>query len=732
MSTIIPVAPFQTWPEFRVLYRDGWNNGQDWTKADMWSGQQLGLRVVSFSRRTLPQFGEAELEAPVGIFGKKPVNVVLGDNTNGTWSTQYSYVETVDLTRKIIRIQAREGRPQGAQQDDWRTVWLGVALFQDDDFAGAADSGFGLRRWRCIDLLYAYCSNWYFRTHAYAPVPGTVHEDCTGHPGFNVDYADASLGNRSETDTVGGGLYFAHVLPGGRYAKLWTDEQMINATLQAYRAATDPDFRLRTVGAGGGYVSLEMPQLQGTGTWPADEMTTSWDMLTRVLRRQRGIGGAYLDWPADTDSGSSVSNINNLYITLLPQHKADVSAGDTTIVGASSGETTVTVDLIGDHRFVDGSFRYSYRDEYRVDYLETVGEPIEALITVSYEDGTLEPGWVNATDFISADPGARKGAEFEITYNRHELALSTGTIFRAGDGNGGTPTAWSYACDDSGAVTTVATTGYSMAACEIMGDLPLLENYDYSTDPATRFSETEDQKRREPIVLIRTGDDEYVDQRPYIQMRLAGLASLDVRSQGDEKEYTSVRRIGDVAAIDSTYDVADLVAVLGVRLASRLRVATGDATSYRRRTIYQPEHHLWLAHKGAIWTLDDSSVAANGSWPALRIEDAVGYRILRSDLDALKIKHALAWEWYGSEHRACEWTLRCCGLLPDHAVAADGNLRDAGLNRQGYPRLGQYVDFIKAHGVTAGVTVNTMITSIEYDNRAGETTWRTDWTELDV
>jgi hypothetical protein len=714
------------------MYRDGWNNGADWQKATMWSGNRLGLRVVSFSRRALPQFGEAALEAPVGIFGKTPVNVVLGDNTNGTWSTQYSYVDTPDLTKKVIRIQAREGRPSGEQAADWRTVWLGVALFQENDFAGAAEQGFGVRRWRCIDLLYAYCINWYFRTHAYAPVPGTVHTGCTGHPGFNVDAADASLGNRSETDTVGGGLYYAHVLPGGRYAKPWTDEQVLNAALQTYRADDDPSFQLRAPGAGGAYSLFDIPQLQGTGTWPVDEMTNAWQLLTRVLRRQRGVGCAYLDWPADNDSGSSVSNINDLYLTVHPQHADNVTAGDTTIVGATSAETKVTVDLLGDHRCVDGSFRYHYRDEYRVDYLETVGEQIEVLITVSYEDGTLEPGWVNADDFIAADIGARKGAEFDLTYNRHELAVSSGTIFRAGDGNGGTPTVWAYECNDDGTVTAADTTTFSMAACEILGDLPLLENYDYSVEPAVAFSATEDIKRVAPMVLIRSGDDAYVDQSPYIQMKLAGLAAIDVRSQGDELDYTSTRRIGDVDALSSTYDVADLVAVLGVQLPSRLRVATGDATSYRRRTIYQPGYRMWLAHSGTIWTLDDDNVAASGAWPALRITDATGYRILHSDLDALKIKHALAWEWYGSEHRACEWTLRCCGLLPDHEVAAEGNLRATARARQDYPRLGQFVDFVKAHGESAGVVVATVITSVEYDNRSGETTWRTDWTELDV
>ncbi len=736
MTTTLPAGVIDEWVEFRVFASDGWANGSSWTAVTMWDDDTgPGVRVASVSRRALPQWGEAVIEAPCGIYDQEAQNIVFGNDTNGTWSQTYSYINPPELLRQVIRIQARQKVPPGDSPNSWTTVFLGVCLWQDDDFQAAGTEPIGLRRYRCVDLLYSYLSNYDLTSHAFAPNSGRVHDNCYGHPGYNIQSGDAVLGNKSstETTTVAGQTVDVFALPGSTYAETFTDQEVVEHAMLSRRVSGDPVFAVRSAAASGTWATT-VPALQGSSPWPVSDTAFAWEIVTQILRRQRGVGAAYFDWPTDGDTGSTPSAINNLYVSITPQTFSGLTSGTTTIIGAFEAQTYVEVDLIGDHRYVDGSYALDTRDEIRVDYLETVGEPIEVAVTVAYEDSTLEAGWNNGADYYAADSGQRSGAEYALTYNRHNLANATNFFGKAADGNGGTAAAWTYEVTDAGEIATVATNEFSFATIQVMPDRPMLEGIDYSTDPPSPFASLPDaQRRMPPLVLIRSASDRYVDVAPRLAMKIAGEIGLHITSAGDENgSGYSVRYIGETSygESDTVYDYTQIVMTIGIQLGNRLRVATGDATSYRRRRIYLPNHHLWLAQDGCIWSLDDSTTT-DGAKAGQRISDEDGYKVLRSDLAALKLKHDLAWLWYGSEHNALTYQLRCCGLLRNYRVAAGGNAFAFKPGSIDYPRVGEYLYRVDARGTTA-IAVGSVITSIEYDNNAGITTWSTDWTELDV
>jgi hypothetical protein len=174
-----------------------------------------------------------------------------------------------------------------------------------------------------------------------------------------------------------------------------------------------------------------------------------------------------------------------------------------------------------------------------------------------------------------------------------------------------------------------------------------------------------------------------------------------------------------------------MVLTVGFQLPHRVRMATGQPTGARKLIITMPDVHLWLAHPGAIWRLDDSDDTHAPSYAPKRIGGS-SHRIIRDDRAALARQHALATSWYMPrvnssgqtvfKHRSASWALRCCADIPS-SLAYDGG----GIV---YPTLGQVVHLLKANGEF--IEVNSVMSSFSYDNTSGTSSFVTDWQDLDI
>ncbi len=157
-------------------------------------------------------------------------------------------------------------------------------------------------------------------------------------------------------------------------------------------------------------------------------------------------------------------------------------------------------------------------------------------------------------------------------------------------------------------------------------------------------------------------------------------------------------------------------------------MASGNPDSKRKRVLRHDGLHLWLAPVQSIWSLDSTtgSLALGHTARRSAAASGAGPGLLRDDRNALAALHNLAWSWYGGVRRTARWTLRCCGLLPSFSSYDE----DGGLATIAYPTIGRLVTNLSANGEVH--QINTPITSVRYDNEAGQTTWATDWGELDI
>ena len=752
--------------EFRICYSDGWKSGADWTAINagvsdggMASGLGPGLRVVRYTRCALPEFGECELEAPLGLIDGSECMVSIGDS-GSEWVPGSSYINTPDLLKKVIRVQSRpgvhltlraNGSPHPVNDNDrpWKTVWLGVCLWQRDEIPPGAQRIIGHRRWYCVDLLYAYLRGYHIDRHAFAPTSGTVHSPCEGHPSFNENgNSDRPIsGNKSSVDTwtptapeASAPTVKAFSIPGTRYSETWNDLEVAEYACLVARRPGDP-----IVSISGDTAPLDIANF-----WPVTPTTTAWDIVTSIFRRQRGRGLGVFEWSEETPSDNAPTAISEVTIRVYPQFKSTIQVStdgvDTLFPGAdsTSGGRTITarpLDLIGDHRNVDEVFDIDQRDEARVDYLETVGEPIEVVVTVGYVDETIEAGWTTseASSYDSADVDKRSGPRWDHVYQVHALTTVSGKICKAADGNGGIGSSFIYTVDaGDGTISSGESTTGSLTSISILPDLPFLVGKNYAYDPPTDYGDIpRNPGRRPPLVLIRDMPDRYEDHSKNVRMdliqhgfRIEWSGSVVPLDGGGVESYRPVSKLS--AENNAAFaDTSQIVTTIALQLHTRLRAASGDNNSSRRKRIYIQGLHLWLAHPGTIHDLDTDSADGNGI-PARRITTLTK---LRDDRSTLRKLHALAWAWYGSEHRACRWGLRAHGMnLLSNGEIGFYNLASGSRVGVAYPMLGQVITTLSAGGLTDGeaITLNTPVTRIEYDNDQGITIWHTDWSELDL
>ncbi len=789
MSVALPLAN-SLWPMHRIVTKDSWGgNAGVWTEQPMWdkysaTGNHFGFEVLSYSRVALPAVGECRIRFRFGKIDGRIVApsdaTALALSAGAAWTSVSDTIMIPNLRRKEIRVQAAP-RVAAGTTPAWRTVWWGQCEHQEiTDMAGAPIPS-GECVYHCADGLFR-TKRWTIRQHGlYLFDPntntGTNQGHLYGHPGYNsVDKYGVTRGNKSTesatwdptatiAETGGDNLLPVRMHTWVGAGDRWTDREAVEHCINVSRPKNEPVFLL--AGSTDYYT-------QATGSpWPVLDDDNAFDFLNRVCRRQRGRGLTFLDWD---DDAATPLGVLNVCIRVRPQTLGNVTyqapptvdtnnnstpGATVTLSGATASGTTIAIDLIGDQRVVPGSLTLGDRDTHRVDWLESRGEQIQVLVTLSRFDGnfSLTNRWSAASEaaFKALSPIKRVEEAARPVFQLYGLPRAwKGDAL---DHNNGTSVELhkvDYQCTDAGLIVfsgspvAGAPDAYRMVTSpvlvEVMPDLPLFEGYTYATSPPVRkdgLSESGCPPRRPPLVLVRTAPNRYVPGE--FAIRPIGIHVSDdgilMSAPSDMADQQVSRVVGDTtdATLGSAYNNNQIGCTVGLKLPHHIRYATtgmqpdgvtpiAAENIRRRRTITHNNIHLWLASPGAIWDLDITTNDAYG-YPAKR--NACGATtgapgILRDDRAVLANLHALAATWYLTERRTATWGIRDCGMLPGYSYA-DGNGVASGTTA--YATLGKVVTTMTAGGQAH--TINTPVTSITYDNEIGVTTWATDWAELD-
>ncbi len=753
----------QVLPDYRILWRQGFGAGtgaadnKAVSSATGWQAiplqrrgiAQHGFFLNSFERVAFPQVGRASFSYAYGDFDDATVD---SD-------------DLAELRDAEVRIQVS---PKG--EDAWRTVYWGTVDYVSDNGSPGAIVPRGLKTFHCVDGFYR-AKRWPLDRHGFDANAGANWGNASGgpvygHPGYNWSdrHDSVASGNRSTSQYLSpaGVSVYMHT-PAGSATK-WTDLQAVEHALAASKPPGHPLFTLS------GATDL----LAGSNPWEVKPGESALDFVFRVLKRERGRGLVFVDWNDDSvDGGGDPNGALTVKLTIGAQLAANVSyISDPpngtlgTMLGAISNLTAVSVDLTGDHRCVNGSLELGDPDQFRMDYLETEGEPIEVLATLAYVDGQLGAGsgidgrslirgWSAAdqASFVALTAVRRQEAKWKPVFQLHRLNPAWGGY--AGDGNAGASFALQridYRCTKLGRPVTpdsanaIELADPAVAAftspllVEILSDLPLFEAYTYTGATPARndsASETFNPQRRKAMCYVRVAANRYldVDQTSTGSVHMSGdHDSLWIIHSGDEGVGTRFFSTSSPSNLSSAFDYSKIVLTVGLRMPHRVRFADGDAlTNGKRGKIYIPGAHLWVAAPGAIYDLD-TSTTSSGGYAARR--NAVGASvttpgILRDDRAGLAAIHALAWAWYGSTstHRSASWALKACGFLPSFS-AHPGVDTSADAIDYTYPTIGQVVTTLAANGAVHDL--NTPVTRVHYDAERGVTSWSTEWHELET
>lgn len=733
----------QRWPMFRILTRTSWGGSVasgdgGWAKETMLSPgpSRSGFILINYTRSLLPQIGTCEFVFRYGVFGGQLIGASAETSARMRQGTPYDpeidQLDIPDLTGCEIRIQATYPDVDG-NPGTWSTVWWGTCEYHTDDGWGGATLPSGDRTYHCLDA-FARTRRWFMDRHGFISSAGTI-APAAGHPGYNVSKLTPAqvVGNKDSAD----GFWVPYPGDGVNVSKFtmsgagnpWTDMNVMFEAIAGHRPPGQPCWLLS------GATDL----FASASPWKVEEGDTVFDVVTRICNRARGRGAVLPGWTESDPEGPLTCTLLAYAQILDDVTYQDPAASSVTIQGATNRHTVVDVDVIGDHRFQPQSLILGDPEQYRVDYLVSQGEQIEVLGTV--EHGlSLEPGWTTAeqTAFLALDADKRLSERWRPVFQLHRLIR--GFQMQLGNGNlRPTLDNADYRCKDDGTITTEmqpnAIGNSAPSTIEVLDDLPLYEGYSYVGTPAREDGQTAavfsgTPARKDPMMFVRKASDRYVRHDAFsfsVQLKIKPDGLL-ISSSGDQDAGT--RKIGkeSESGLGSVYDYGKIILTLGFRLPHRMRMATGTPYGSRRMVINHSDLHLWLASPGAIWDLTDTAPNSDGC-PGKRNAGGVTPGILRDDRSALARMHALAVAWYRpriaghpvAEIRNASWSIRCCGDIPSTEDYDGGGVV--------YPSCGQMVGDLFANGETHAV--NTVVSSIAYDNTNGSTTWTTDWQDLD-
>lgn len=655
-----------------------------------------GYEVEQYSRAALPDLGKAVFFFRFGVIN----GIMYGINSAGGAADWQGY---------FVRIQVCDGPTTSQLKNgilnltlNWRTVFVGTVELQDDALMPGGQYPIGIRKYHCVDLL-GYADRWMLGHHGY---DGAV---CRGHPGYNMMLSDGSLaGDMGAQDTQFTSdqtvLAPSHTQRGK--GALWKDMYAINHALMVGRSEGDPQF----------YINADDGLLQGAQFWQVLETDSALRFVREILRRQRGRGVAYLSWADDTSNPLADMTLN---LTVVPQFASDIVYTDpitksvVTISGASSAGTIwPLVDLQGDHRNVETTFRLGSRYFNTYGYVEVMSEPIEVLSTLSYADQSLEQRWTGSPTSVTLDPALENVYQLHSTPRDWDITGGDGTGTASGQ-------PLDYRCDDNGNV--IAGGAGDTSAIVSRFNLQVLRDTPYPSPGDAAIGAL----RGEPRAYINTTGDKWVDVKVEVGANLAvrddGILLKCAEDDGDTTRVISLKSAPMLAA---DWDFTKLAFTIALKLPHRVRLAAGDPAAPRKKTIIIRGLRLWLADPGAIVGLDFSSGDDVAGHTALGAAGAdIGPCIaLKDDRDKLAALAALAITWYAVPRITASWQLRACGFL--------GYFLDINGAQQLYPQLGYVVKQMSAGGGL--YDINTPITMMHFDVEENKTTWTTDWSDLDL
>ncbi len=780
MSVTLPARNEQR-DTFRILTAPSWGDGNaTWTVQPMASSTRApgGFELLFCSRVALPAVGEARIRYRFGRIDGTIVGV-SGTPASAAWDPSTSTAVAPDLTGFEIRIQAAPKVAQGSTPA-WRTIWWGQCEYMQDTDMPGSSIPLGERIYHCVDGFFR-TNRWpmnrhgYYTTESVNGISSTNSEEITmdnvaGHPGYNFqDGSGITRGNKDATSAGyylhGGGVtpfsggaddkiyYHTWQASSTAVAAFWSDKEQIEHAVRITRPKGDPVFSLY-----GSTTLYTQTGAKGGNAREVSETQSAWEFVSDVCRRQRGRGLVFVDWADDVASPTRELSVR---LTVRPQVLSNITysvytAGSAvptlyTINGATTDGTYTTVDLIGDHRNVASDFIIGAREYARYDYIESRGERIQILATLSYFDGTvsLNKRWAAKmeTDFAALSLIKRVDEAWKPVWQLHGLPHAWNGL--NGGHNNSAQARIDYRCDDTGQVVVLSASDKpdtSPLLVRILPDIPMLEGYDYTAEvPVRKDAATEagTPPRRPPFILLRTSADHYLFGEEATRPVTLNVSrdGIYVYAPADVDDSGATRVIGKMTTVGlgSDYDINQLGITVGLELPHRVRKGTKalddeghqipDDSVRRRLVIPHPDLHLWLAPSITVWDLNTNS--RDSTTGSLARRSACGGTAnapgaLRDDRNALSQLHALAESWYLLSRKTATWSLKACGFLPSFEYA-DGNLEPSGSTD--YPTLGQLVTTLSAGGQNH--TLNTPITSVMYDNESGITTWATDWGQLD-
>jgi len=421
--------------------------------------------------------------------------------------------------------------------------------------------------------------------------------------------------------------------------------------------------------------------------------------------------------------------------------------GSIVFPGAITAGTTVQIDLNGDERVQRETIKLTYNETASIDYLESQGELMEILATLSPGDGSIVPRWLaaDATTYAAiplSTPWQRLTDRWRPVWQR--WGLDPGWAWNVKDGAGGATSYINWYCQDDGTLALGGSSGnadprsaISPLQSRVLSDIPVYEGYDYTANNHTRYDGTIDliaPPRLKPLLLINVSGQFYDAAAAHG----AGFSNDDwgffIQCSNDES--TGNRTISDTsqATLGAGADATNLAVTVGIQLGVPVRMASANINpatnqpytaldAVRRKVLKFPGIHLWLADYQAIWSISYSGGVA---WARPPQRTACGASssapgLLRDDRPSLAQLHALAWAWYSTIHLTGQYTINDCVLLPSFTDASGATIP--------FPQIGQLVTLLTTDSY-APYDPETPITRVRWER--GQSTVVLDWNDLDL
>jgi hypothetical protein len=437
-----------------------------------------------------------------------------------------------------------------------------------------------------------------------------------------------------------------------------------------------------------------------------------------------------------------------------------------TVEGASTIGTFINLDLVGDHRLVDGSYELTREIDTEFDAVETVGEQIRVMGTFGGRGSSLAKRYTD-TEAANYDALATNARD------RYELLINLESQYRHVYRTVGIPYNWdgkSSTClpsatrremcvetNNAGFLRHSLCLGlgagvyapHPVPVLRLDNDLPIFGGWNYESG-AVRYDEAEDSSALQysPIaptswIRLDAGSDDYwlnASEAYGCREQRTGILGHDIEVASSLTEASYIRFFESSVSGSDMFD--NFAVTMSMTMPNRVGYAswTGTTRPKRVKRIQVPGCHLWLAHTDAIWMLDPLDTNGSGylarrnaggtNWASYAsavttsglvqgtTADVQYFYPLRDDRAALAKMHAFHAAYYVRDERyAITWAMRDCGIY--------GGWKNSQGAVTPWPVVGDLIHYVIACGVTR--TSDCPVTSVRYDHTTGITKWITSW-----